>query len=51
MAVEPVQYERFLLRGRPGRDHPEVPVDLHGIGIDDDPAEPIRQADAERRLA
>ena len=44
MAVEPVRRLRLLLRGRPRGDDAQVAIDLHGIGVDDDAAEPLRPA-------
>ena len=46
MAVEPVRHSRFFRRRRPRRDHAEIAIDLHGIGIDDHAVVRSRQAQA-----
>jgi phosphoserine phosphatase len=51
MAVEEVRDARLLYGGWPGREKPEIAVDLHRIRIDDDAAEPFGKRKRERRLA
>jgi hypothetical protein len=46
-----VRDERLLLGGRSSGYHPQVPVDLHRIRIDHDPAEDLREPDPKGRLA
>ena len=51
MAVEPMRHARLLRRRRPRGDDAQIAIDLHGIGIDDDAAELLRQRERQRRLA
>ena len=51
MAIEPMRNARLLGGRRPRRDDPEVAIDLHGIGIDDDAAGRRRELKRQRRLA
>ena len=51
MAIEAVRNLCLFLRRRPRRDHPQVAIHLHGIGIDDDAAGFLRQLERQRRLA
>ncbi len=51
MAIEPVRHPRLLFQCRPRREHAQVAIDLHGIGIDDDAAGFLRQFERQRRLA
>src|SRR5215472_99526 len=51
MPVQPVRHERLFLRRRPRRQHAEIAVDLHGIGVDHYAAICFREHERERRLA
>src|SRR5215472_10453930 len=51
MPVQPVRHERLFLRRRPRRQHMEIAIDLHGIGVDHGAAVLLRKIERERRLA
>jgi hypothetical protein len=51
VAIETVWSLRLVLGTRPGRDHPQVAVDLHGIGVDHHAVEGLCQSDGQCGLA
>ena len=51
MAIKPVRNPRLLFQRRPRREHAQVAIHLHGIGIDDDAAGFLRKLERQRRLA
>ena len=51
LAEHPVRRLRRLGRRRPRRQYPQIPVDLHGIGVDNRAAKPLRQLYRQTGLA
>jgi hypothetical protein len=50
-AEHPVRRKPLLVRRRPGGQDPQIPVDLHRIGVDDDRPEPLGERQRRRRFA
>jgi hypothetical protein len=48
---KPMRDPRLVRRRRPGGQHPQLAVDLHAVGIDDDAVERLRRLECQRRLA
>src|SRR5262245_1871389 len=51
MAIEPVRHLGFVSFAGPRGEDSELAIDLHRIGIDDDPASLMRKRYRQRRLA
>src|SRR5689334_16369289 len=51
MAIEPVRHLGFVLFAGPSGQDSQLAINLHGIGIDDDPTPLMRQRYGQRRLA
>jgi hypothetical protein len=50
-AIEPVRHRLLLALGGAGGEHPEIAVDLHGIGVDHHAADTAGEVEGQRRLA